>query len=245
MVSGWPFHSLGAAQEDIWLTRADGSGTQTNLATNLTNDVPLDRSPRWSPDGKHLAFSSNRTGIFQIWLMNPDGSDKRQLTFAENGCNIPFWSPDGRRIAWQLTGAADLENKAPRRQHGTQIIETDKPWAQQTPVTLPDMNEAGDWFNGYYWSPDGKRLVGTAAGLQGHEVRTKAGLFLYSFETNRYEKLTDFGLPPEWLADNRHIVFVHSGKGKMAEHQVWLVDTQTKVVNTVTRIRPRSFPRWG
>jgi serine/threonine protein kinase len=218
------FHSLGAPQEDIWLTRADGSGSQTNL----TNDAPLDRSPRWSPDGKQLAFSSNRTGAFQIWLMNPDGSGKRQLTFSENGCNTPFWSPDGRRIAWQLTSAADPGNEVRQHQRGTQIIEADKPWAQQTPVTLPVMNEAGDWFNGYHWSPDGKRLVGTAAGLQGQEVRAKPGLFLYSFETNRYEKLTDFGLRPEWLADSRHIVFVHSGKGKTAEQQVWRVDTQTK-----------------
>jgi len=225
------FHSLGAPQEDIWLTRADGSGAQTNL----TDDAPIDRSPRWSPDGKQLAFSSKRTGAFQIWLMNPDGSGKRQLTFSENGCNNPFWSPDGRRIAWQLTSAAELGNEERKHQRGTQIIEVDKPWAQQTPVTLPVMpdlpglNAAGDWFNAYHWSPDGKRLVGTAAGLQGQEVRAKPGLFLYSFETNRYEKLTDFGYRPEWLADNRHIVFTYAGKGKIAEQQVWLVDTKTKV----------------
>ncbi|MFN0110598.1 MAG: protein kinase domain-containing protein [Blastocatellia bacterium] len=222
------FHSLGAPQEDIWLARADGSGTQANLATNLTNDAPLDRSPRWSPDGQQLAFTSFRTGIWQVWLMNPDGSNKRQLTFSESSCNTPFWSPDGRRIAWQLTSAAEFGNDGRRRLRGTQIMEVDKPWNQQTLVTLPDMNEAGDWFNGYYWSPDGKRLVGAAAGLQGQEVRAKPGLYLYSFETKRYEKLTDFGYRPEWLADNRHIVFSYAGKGKSAEQQVWLVDTKTK-----------------
>ena len=214
------FHSLGAPREDIWLTRASG-GTPTNL----TDDAPMDRSPRWSPDGKQLVFSSNRTGTWQIWLMNPDGSNKRQLTFSESGCNTPFWSPDGRRIAWTLTSSAD---QARQRQRGTQILEVDKPWTQQTPVTLPDMPEEGGWFNGYHWSPDGNHMVGTAAGLQGHEVRNKAGLYLFSFETNRYEKLTDFGDRPEWLADSRHVVFMHTGKGPTAEQRVWLVDTENK-----------------
>ncbi|NOT63612.1 MAG: hypothetical protein HOP19_25655, partial [Acidobacteria bacterium] len=136
-----------------------------------------------------------------------------------------FWSPDGRRIAWSLTSSADAA-RPPLR--GTQMIEVDKPWSQQTPVTLPPVNATGDWFNGYHWSPDGKRLVGTTAGLQGHEVRTNAGLWLYSFETNRYEQITQFGSNPEWLADNRHLVFIHLGKGEIAEQRVWLVDTQTQ-----------------
>jgi Tol biopolymer transport system component len=219
------FHSLGAVREDIWLTRADGSGTPTNL----TNDEPIDRAPLWSPDGQRLVFFSDRTGISQIWLMNPDGSGQRQVTFSEGGGVYPFWSPDGLRIAFQPRIAASLGNEF-RRQLGTQIIEVDKPWAQQTPFTLPAMNEAGDWFNGYRWSPDGKRLAGNAAGLQGQGVVSKSGVFTYSFETNQYEKVTDFGSNPEWLADSRHIIFLYAGKGNMAEQKVWLVDTQTKAV---------------
>ncbi|HMY75374.1 MAG TPA: protein kinase, partial [Blastocatellia bacterium] len=217
------FHTLGAAQEDIWLTHADGNGE----SINLTNDEPLDRSPRWSPDGRHLTFYSTRTGLSQIWLMNSDGSNKRQLTFAEIGCSSPFWSPDGKRIAYQLTSDVKAINEQRRQPQGTQIIETEKPWAQQTPVTLPAINEAGDWFSGYHWSPDGQQIVGSAVGMQGQEMRAKSGLFVYSFATNRYEKITDFGTRPEWLADSRHIVFAYGGKGKMAEKQIWLVDTQT------------------
>ncbi len=138
------FHSLGAAREDIWLTRADGS----SAPTNLTDDEPIDRAPRWSPDGQQLAFFSNRVGLQQIWLMNPDGGGKRQLTFAQGGCSFPFWSPDGRRIGYRLTSAAAPNNEPRKPPQGTQIIEVDKPWAQQTPVTLPALNEAGDWFIG-------------------------------------------------------------------------------------------------
>ncbi|MEK7834007.1 MAG: hypothetical protein AAB401_23160, partial [Acidobacteriota bacterium] len=214
------FHTLGAAREDIWLVSADSKGAQTNL----TDDEPLDRSPRWSPDGKRLVFFSTRNKLTQIWTMNPDGGDKRQLTFTENGCSFPFWSPDGQRIAYQLSGNASGAGK-----RGTQIIEANKPWDQQMRVDLPPINEAGDWFNGYTWSPDGKFIAGNAAGFQGKEVRSLPGLYLYSFETNRYERLTDFGSRPEWLNDSRHVVFAYSGKGEMAERQVWVVNTTTKV----------------
>lgn len=223
------FHSLGAAQEDIWLTRADGSG----VPINLIGDDAIDRSPRWSPNGQRLVFFSTRTGLSQIWGMNPDGSGMRQLTFAEIGCSSPFWAPDGQRIAYQLTSAVSQGVEFRNQPQGTQIIQTDKPWTQQTPVTLPALhlqNEGVAWFNGYHWSPDGKRIVGNLVGLQGQEMRAKPGLFVYSFETNSYEKLTDFGSRPEWLADSRHIVFVHAGKGKIADEKVWLVDTQSKVI---------------
>ena len=218
------FHAMGAVQEDIWMVRADGTGTQINV----TNDEPIDRIPRWSPDGKRLAFFSNRTGLSQIWLMNPDGSGKRQLTFTETGCNFPLWSPNGQYIAYQLTNLSGTGNNQPV-QLGTQIIEVDKPWNEQTPVTLPVLNDSGGWFNAFGWSPDSKFLVGKAVIVQGKEVLIKAGFSLYSFETNRYEQITDIGFRPEWMADSRHIVFTHSGKGKLAEYQVWVVDIKTKI----------------
>lgn len=223
------YHTLGAAQEDIWLTRADGSG----VPINLTGDEAIDRSPRWSPDGQHLVFFSNRSGLSQIWLMNPDGSGKRQLTYSEVGCTSPFWSPDGRRIAYQLTSIVGTGKDLRNKPQGTQIIEVDKLWAQQTPITLPAVStqtEANDWFAGYHWSRDGKHIVGSVIGLQGQEMRAKPGLYLYSFDSNSYEKLTDFGSRPEWLADNRHIVFAHAGGGKTADQKVFLVDVKTKTV---------------
>lgn len=218
------FHSLGAAREDIWLVSANGKGAQTNLI----DDEALDRSPRWSPDGKQLAFFSTRNKLAQVWMMTANGGDKRQLTFTENGCSFPFWSPDGQRIAYQLAGNASGAGK-----RGTQIIEANKPWQQQTPVDLPPINEAGDWFNGYTWSPDDKFIVGNAAGLQGKEVRSLPGLYLYSFETNGYERLTDFGSRPEWLNDSRHVVFAHTGKGELADRPVWVVNTTTKTFQPV------------
>ncbi len=55
--------------------QADGS-----KPTRLTNNTALNYWPSWSPDGKRIAFTSNRDGNYEIYLMNADGSEQRNLT---------------------------------------------------------------------------------------------------------------------------------------------------------------------
>jgi Tol biopolymer transport system component len=56
--------------------------------------------PAWSPDGSQIAFSSNRAGSYDIWLMSSDGTNLRQLTDDFDWDRAPSWSPDGSRIAF-------------------------------------------------------------------------------------------------------------------------------------------------
>ncbi|GAA0735283.1 amidohydrolase family protein [Sphingomonas japonica] len=80
---------------DIYTMPITG-GTPTRIAEGLAWEV----HPRWSPDGRRIAFTSDRAGGDNIWLMNADGSDKRQLTKEDfRLLNQPTWSPDGRFIA--------------------------------------------------------------------------------------------------------------------------------------------------
>ena len=65
------------------------------------NASRTDDSPQFSPDGKQLVFTSNRTGWDELWISNADCSEIRQLTtFQETGIGSPIWSPDGTRIAF-------------------------------------------------------------------------------------------------------------------------------------------------
>jgi Tol biopolymer transport system component len=47
-----------------------------------------------------IAFASNRTGTYQIWLMNSDGTNQRQVTNLKEGACQPAWSPDGQRLVF-------------------------------------------------------------------------------------------------------------------------------------------------
>ncbi|MBX9731366.1 MAG: amidohydrolase family protein [Sphingomonas sp.] len=79
---------------DIYTMPISG-GTPTRIAEGLA----FEHQPRFSPDGKRIAFTSDRGGGDNIWIMNVDGSDKRQLTKEDfRLLNQPSWSPDGRFI---------------------------------------------------------------------------------------------------------------------------------------------------
>jgi imidazolonepropionase-like amidohydrolase/Tol biopolymer transport system component len=80
---------------DIYTLPIEG-GTPRRISEGLAWDV----HPRFSPDGTRIAFTSDRGGGDNIWVMNADGSDKRQLTKEDfRLVNQPSWSPDGRFIA--------------------------------------------------------------------------------------------------------------------------------------------------
>jgi TolB protein len=77
----------------------------------LTFDAGNDFSPLISPDGRYIVFVSNRTGNFEIWRMNTDGSNPIQLTNSK-GANMPAISPDGKWVTYMSSGEGKLY-KAP------------------------------------------------------------------------------------------------------------------------------------
>jgi TolB protein len=80
---------------NIFVMNSDGS----NLIA-ITNDKSTNYSPKWSPDGGQIVFSSNRNGNFDLFLINVDGTSLSQLTSSIGDDILPSWSPDGKQIAF-------------------------------------------------------------------------------------------------------------------------------------------------
>jgi Tol biopolymer transport system component/DNA-binding winged helix-turn-helix (wHTH) protein len=85
---------------DIWRLELNGGRPATKPAEPLIASTWLDHVPVYSPDGKRIAFASNRSGSHEIWVCNSDGSGAMPLTSfgGSEYTSDPRWSPDGRQI---------------------------------------------------------------------------------------------------------------------------------------------------
>jgi Tol biopolymer transport system component/tRNA A-37 threonylcarbamoyl transferase component Bud32 len=184
------------AQEDIYVVNSDGTGLRA-----LTSDAALDRTPRWMPDGRSLVFYSTRSGGYQFWSVQPDGSGLRQLTHAPDTIfNYPVPSPDGR---W-LGGT----NPNTREQF---IVDLRDPTRAPERLPAPPASVSAVYLND--WSPDGTRIAA-------HESPT-GGLWMYLVEERRWERIAPAGAYPRWLPDSQRIVATRGG-------HIVLVDTRAK-----------------
>ncbi len=127
---------------DLYLLPIEGGE-----ARNLTSGMAWDMQPRFSPDGSRIAFTSDRAGGDNIWIINRDGSDARQVTEESfRLLNSPAWSPDGDYIiarkhftARRSLGAGEIWLYHHTGGDGVQL--TEKPNEQKDagePVFSPD-----------------------------------------------------------------------------------------------------------
>lgn len=94
-------------RKTLWRIRPDGQDLQ-QLATGENNNW----SPRWSPDGKSLAFLSDRSGLVQVWNLPLSGGDPQPITNFYCGVESFLWSHDGQKIAFSARVFPDLTDFA-------------------------------------------------------------------------------------------------------------------------------------
>ena len=185
------FHSNRDGNWEIYVMNADGSGQ-----TRLTNNPAADSWPSWSPDGRRITFISSRDDpdpndderIWNIYVMNSDGSGQTRLTNDSAWHSLPRWSPDGHRIAFQSYLDGDWE-----------IILMNADGSGQTRLTD---NSAGDAEPS--WSPDGRRIA-----FQSNRDEN-AEIYVMNADGSGQTRLTDNparDIRPSWSPDGRHIAF--------------------------------------
>ncbi|MHB1423925.1 MAG: dipeptidyl-peptidase 5 [Gemmataceae bacterium] len=87
--------SANSSSSTLWLAPTDKGEPR-----QLTNTTKKDRHPRWSPDGKHILFESNRGGNNQLWIIDLAGGEARHLTTIGTEASNGIWSRDGKHIAF-------------------------------------------------------------------------------------------------------------------------------------------------
>ena len=180
-------------QGDIWLAARDGSSPK-----RLTNHIGRDVAPRFSADGRWVAFSSDRFGNYDIWLIPVEGGEPVQLTFHTAADMVKGWTPDGRIIFTTTRGSHPFLSSA---------FTVSPEGGLPAPMEMDAAAAAAV-------SPDGRYLafnrIGVNTTRKGYKGNRAPDLYLLDRETDDIIQLTD--TEPQAFRD--HVPVGHSTSGK-------------------------------
>ena len=191
--------------------------TPANGSPQRQNYLPI-----YSPDGSKIAFTSNRDGNPEIYVMNRDGSGLRRMTNNPAIDVTPTWSPSGNQLAWvsDRTGQPHIY-----------IMNADGTGQRSL---INEYCDRPTWSSGQF-----NEIAYAARTGPGYDIK------LYSFTNGEAIKLTD-GLgsneSPAFSPNGRHIAFTSTRSGKS---QVFTIDRTGENLRQITREGNNKFPNWS
>ena len=201
---------------DIWTSDSEGG-----VITRRTVHSAQDSQPLFSPDGKQLAFISNRSGSSQVYVMSVEGGTPKQVTFHTEGYSLLDWSPDGKSLLTQ--GNRDHHWKRPQRFFS---ISLEKRSAEK--LVFDAYGDEGNI------SPNGKQILFVREGerwwRKGYHGSRAAQIWLYDVKKETFEKILDdpYGCrSPLWKPDGSGFYYAgaESGTFNLREYDFELKDS--------------------
>jgi Tol biopolymer transport system component len=217
--------SAGNSVQDIYLINEDGSGLR-----RLTSGAGSNFSPAWSPDGRQIAFRSERDGKdSRIFLMDADGSNEHEWHLAGHPEGLT-WSPNGRHIAYS-GGATDDEQTS----GDIYVVDTRGGRPHRVSGTPGYTNEFPSWSRDSAWL--------TYASTRGARGDDRA-LWLVSADGTRRRMLTRAGRHSTWSADGMRIVFASSRGARDDRRRLWVLTLKRSTLRRFGSV-PGEFPAWS
>jgi dipeptidyl aminopeptidase/acylaminoacyl peptidase len=154
-----------AFETEIFLADASGAAP-----IQLTRARKSSSAPAWSPDGRWLAFLSDRTDKRQIYLISPQGGEAALLTNAEEGVGAFQWAPDGKAIVFTMPDPKSDDRQGRDKRYGEfEIVDADHRMTHLHLITVgasdtePGTSRrltSGDFTVGSFrWAPDGRAIA--------------------------------------------------------------------------------------
>ena len=211
-----------AYANNIWVVDRSGGS-----ARRMTSFPGQSSNPKFSPDGKWLAFSAENGGNTDVYVVSSQGGELRRLTWHPSNDIVEGWSPDGAQIVFASTRATDAPSPAPR----FFMIPAQGGMAKPMPMARA--------FQGKI-SPDGKRIAYRMASSWDDQRRNYRGgqnrpiwildLATYDLETPQWTDSRD--IDPVWIGNT---VFFISDRDGVSN--VWSYDRSAKSLRQVTTFK--------
>jgi len=183
---------------DIWVANEDGTAAQ-----RLTDNKARDVYPRFSPDGKWIAFSSNRDGNYDVYVVAADGGKPRQLTWHTANDTVVGWTPDGKNVVFSSArGLGAFPTIAT-------LWQVSAEGGMELPIST-------DWGASASYSPDGSKMAFTRHpavwSRQHYRGSFAADLWVMKVAAKTFAKLGDADYKGNYLwpmySNNGQIYFV-------------------------------------